>query len=111
MNDLIELSDTCVQSLVERVLLHLNRALNLLQASAEFMEYSPHLVGKHIYQLVKERFMEPKSAPIPYRAAQNAAEHIVAIRVARLNAICNREAERANVVGDYAEGDVGLNLR
>ena len=39
-------------------------------------------------------------------AAQDAAEDVVAVVVAGLDAVGNRKRERADVVGDDTEGDV-----
>ena len=54
--------------------------------------------------------METERAAITHGAAQDAAQDVVAVGVAGLNAIGNREAQRADVVGDDAEGDVDLLL-
>ncbi len=50
--------------------------------------------------------MKAERAAVADRATQDAAEDVAAAFVARLDAVGNRETERADVVGDHAESDV-----
>ena len=68
------------------------------------------MLGEDIDELVEERLLELERAAILYGAAEDAAEGVVAVGVAGLDAVGDGEAERAQVVGDDAEGDVDLLL-
>ena len=50
--------------------------------------------------------MEAERAAVADGAAQDAAQDVVAVGVAGLDAVGDGEAQRADVVGDDAEGDV-----
>ena len=54
--------------------------------------------------------MKPKCPSVPYRATQDAAQDVIAVAVARLDAVGNGETQRPNVVGDDPEGHVHLLL-
>ena len=69
-----------------------------------------HVLRKHIHEFVEERFVEAERAAVTHGAAQDAAQNVVAVGVAGLDAVGNRKAQRADVVGDDAEGDVNLDL-
>ena len=69
-----------------------------------------HRSREHVDQLVEERLVETERAAIAHRAAQDAAQDVVAVVVAGLDAVGDGEAQRADVVGDDAEGDVDLFL-
>ena len=83
----------------------------MILLGADFREHLAHRVGEHVHQLVEERFVEAERATVAHRAAQDAAQDVVAVVVAGLDAVGDGEAERADVVGDDAEGDVGGDLR
>ena len=68
------------------------------------------MLGEDIDELVEEGFFELERAAILHGAAEDSSQRIVAIRIPRLNSIRNRERQRAQVVGDDAEGDVDLFL-
>ena len=77
---------------------------------ADFGEDVAHRVGEHVHEFVEERFVEAERAAVAHGAAQDAAQDVVAVVVAGLDAVGDGEAQRADVVGDDAEGDVGLLL-
>ena len=54
--------------------------------------------------------MKAERAAVAHGAAQDAAQDVVAVVVARLDAVGDREAQGADVVGDDAEGDVDFLL-
>jgi hypothetical protein len=54
--------------------------------------------------------VEAERASVAHGAAQDAAQNVVAVVVAGLDAVGNRKRKRADVVGDDAEGDVELDL-
>ena len=54
--------------------------------------------------------MEPERPPIPHRAAQDSAQDVIAVRIARLDAVGDGKTQRSNVVGDDPEGHVHLLL-
>ena len=82
----------------------------MLFSRADFREDATHRVGEYINEFVEERFVEAERAPVTHRPAQNAAQDIAAIGVAGLNAVGNREAQRADMVGDDAERDIERDL-
>jgi hypothetical protein len=69
-----------------------------------------HRLGQDAYQFVEEGFVETEGAAVADGATQDAAQDIVAVGIARLNAVGNGKAECADVVGDNAESDVYLLL-
>ena len=99
-----------IKGLVKRLFLSLDDFLNMLFPGADFGKYVAHRVGEHVHEFVEERFVETERTTVAHRATQDAAQDVTAPVVARLNAIGNRKAQRADVVGDDAEGDVELNL-
>ena len=54
--------------------------------------------------------MKPERAPVAHGAPQDAAQNVVAIGVPRLDAVGNRETQRADVVADDSKGGVGFFL-
>ena len=78
----------------------------MLFLCANFGEDVAHRVGEHVHEFVKERFVEPERASVANRAPKDAAQYIIAVGVAGLDAVGNRKAQGADVVGDDAEGDV-----
>ena len=48
---------------------------------------------------------EPQRAPVAHSSAQDTAQHVITPIVAGQDAIGDGKGERANVVGDDAEGD------
>ena len=54
--------------------------------------------------------MKSQCAPVTNRAAQNAAQNVAAAFVRWNDSVRDREAERADVIGDDAECDVDLFL-
>ncbi len=95
-----------IQRLIKRLLLNPDRLLHLRFARADFGEHIAHRLREHVHEFVEERFVEAERAPIPHRAAQDAAQHVVAVGVAGLDAVGNGKAQRADVVGNDAERDV-----
>ena len=80
-----------IQRLIKRLLLALDGFLRLLLAGADFGKHITHRVGEHIHEFVEERFVEAECAPVTHRAAQDAAQNVVAVVVAGLDAVGNRE--------------------
>src|SRR5579884_2756979 len=75
-----------------------------------FREDIAHGFCEHVHELVEEWFVKSERAAITNRAAQNATQNIIAVRVARLNPIRNRKAQCADVIGDHSERNVYLEL-
>ena len=69
-----------------------------------------HRASNDIDELEEKRFVKTERATVANGAAQDAAQDIAAAFVARLNAVGNREAQRADVIGDDAKRDVDLFL-
>ena len=75
-------------------------------AGADFGEDVAHRLGEDADEFVEEGFVEAECAPVADGAAEDAAEDVVAVGVAGLDAVGDGEGEGADVVGDDAEGDV-----
>jgi hypothetical protein len=54
--------------------------------------------------------VEAQRATVAHGAAQDAAQDVVAVGVARLDSVRDGERERADVIADDAEGDVDGDL-
>ena len=63
----------------------------MLLLGANFGEDVAHRGGEHVHEFVEERFVETERTAITHRAAQDAAENVVAVGVAGLDAVGNRE--------------------
>ena len=97
-----------IQRLVKRLLFALDDLLDVVLLGAEFGEDVAHGFGQDGHQLVEERFVEAEGAAVADGAAEDAAQDVVAVGVAGLDAVGDGEAQRADVVGDDAEGDISL---
>ena len=95
-----------IQRLVKRLLLGADNFLHLLFLGADFGEDVAHRVGEHVHEFVEERFVEAERAAIAHRAAQDAAKDIIPVVVARLDTVGDGKAQRADVIGNHAEGNV-----
>ena len=73
---------------------------------ADFGEDIAHRAGEDINELVEKWGAEAEGAAVADGAAQDAAEHIVPVGIAGLNAVTDGKGERADVVGDDTEGDI-----
>ena len=71
---------------------------------------SPIVRARTCDEFVEERLVKAERAAVADGAAQDAAQDVVAVGVAGLDAVGDGEAERADVVGDDAEGDVDFFL-
>ena len=101
---LIEELQASVQRFVEAGFLTQQHLFDGALAAHQLGEHATHLAGQRIHQLAQEGFFQPQGAAIAHSAAQDAAQHIVAAVVAGQNTIRNGEAQRADVVGNHAEG-------
>src|SRR6266567_8689852 len=106
----IEKHDSIVQCLIEPLLLPLDDFLNTHSFGADFREDVAHCGGQHFHQFIEERFMETKRTAIANRSAQDSAQNIVTLRVARLDPIGDCETERADMIRNHAECDIDLLL-
>ncbi len=71
-----------------------------------FREDAAHRLCQYIHELIEKGLLESQRAPVFHGTAQYAAQHIVAVAVSWLYPIGNREAQRADMVGNHAEGHV-----
>ncbi len=99
-----------IQRPVKRLLLRLERLLNKILPLLQFREDIAHVGCQNVHEFVEERLGEAERAAVFHGAAEDAAEDVVAVAVAGLDAVGDGEAERADVVGDDAEGDVDFLL-
>ena len=81
--------------------------LDVIFPGADFGENVAHGVGEDVHEFVEEWFVEAEGATVADSAAKDAAQNVVAVGVAGLDAVGNRKAERANMITDDAEGDIG----
>ena len=102
--------DAPIQRLIKRLLLPLQHFLHVLLLRADFGEDVAHRAGEDVDELVEERLVETERAAVAHGAAQDAAQDVVAVGVAGLDAVGDGEAQRADVIGDDAEGDVDFLL-
>ena len=102
--------DTPVECLVERLLLGSNSLLYDLAALLLLGENNAHRVHQHVNKLIKKRLAKPERAAVAHGAAQDAAQDVVAIGVPRLDAVGDRETQRADMVAYDTEGNVGFFL-
>ena len=99
-----------IQSPVKRLFLELQHSFDLLFLHAQLREDIRHLRSEDIDELVEEGLFELERAAILHGAAENAAEGVVAVAIAGLDAVGDGEAEGAQMIRDDAEGDVDLFL-
>ena len=102
----LEKRDAAVECAVEILLLALDDAGDLHLLLDEFGKHAAHPPDQPGNELVKERRVEPERPSVAHRTAQDAAQDVMAFRVAGHDAVGDGEAERAQVVGDNAEGHV-----
>ena len=102
----VEKLDTPIERFVEGFLFELQDILDVFLLGADFRENIAHRAGEDIDELVEEWGAEAERTAVADGAAEDAAEHIVPVGVARLNAVADGKGERADVVGDDAEGDI-----
>ena len=105
-----EEGDTLVERAVEGLFLDADDVGDHRTAGADLREDVAHRVGEHADELVEEAVLQAERAAVADRAAQDAAEDVVTVGVAGLDAVCDGERKRADVVGDDAEGHVVLLL-
>ena len=99
-----------IQGFVEGLLLHADDFLDVLLFLANLRKNIAHRLRQHSDQLVEERIVKAQRAAVSHGAAQNPAQHIIPVGVARQNAVGNGKAQRADMIGDDAKGDVDLLL-
>ena len=102
--------DAAVEGLVERLLLGLDRLPDDVATLFQLGKNTAHRLHQHINELVKKRLLESKRTAVTHCPTQDAAQDVVAIGVARQNAISDREAQRTDVITNDAERHVDLFL-
>ena len=105
----LKLDNTRLQGLEERSLLFGNNFLYQNLLGFEFRELRAHLRHEVFHQRVDEGLVEAEeSVAIADGAAQDAADDIARARVGGQLPVGDGETHGAQVVGHYAERDVGL---
>ena len=107
----VEQLDAGVERLLKRLLFPPQHILDVLLLFPNLGKNIAHRSSKNIHELVEERRAESQGASVANRSAQNPAEHVVAVGVPRLDAICDRKAKRADMIGNNAESHIGGLLR
>ena len=69
-----------------------------------------HGLREHSGELVEERLVETERPPVAHGAAQDAAQHVVAVVVSGRDAVGHGETQCPRVVGEDAESDVDFFL-
>ncbi len=105
-----EEADSAIERAVEGIFLGLEGGLDGVLAGAEFGKDIPELPCDDLDEFVEEWFGESEGAAVADGAAEDAAEDVMAVVVAGQDAIGDGKAERADVVGDDAEGDIDFFL-
>ncbi len=96
--------------MIKRDFLSLNYLLYRLSLFGNLRENITHGVSYDIYQLIEERFGEADGSAIANRSPKDSPQHVVAIRVAWEDTICNGKAERPDMVSDDPEGNIRFHL-
>jgi len=107
----VEQFNAAIQRFIERLFLNANDILDVLFPGADFRKNVAHRFGQHIHKFVKERLVKTERTAIAHGAAEDAAQDIIAVRVAGLNAVGNGKAQSTDMVGNDAEGHVDGELR
>src|SRR5438132_4790772 len=95
---------------VECFLFATNCFFDLRVFRADFGKNVAHCLRDDIDKFEEEWFVKAERATVADRATQNAPQNITTALVRRDDSICDREAQRANVIGDYAKRDVDFFL-
>ena len=100
---------TLFESTEERVFLFLHHTSDELALCRKFRISLSHLLYEHRHELVEERFfLSEERVGIAYCTAQDAADDISGLGIARQLTVGDGERHGAQVVGAYAHGHVGL---
>ena len=78
---LLKQLNTAIERFVKRLFLQLDHVLDMLLLGADFGEDVAHRGGEHVHEFVEEWFVETQRAAIAHRAAQDAAQNVVAVGV------------------------------
>src|ERR1700679_3680076 len=84
------------QSPEKTFLLLPQRFLDVFGLRDDFGKNLAHGRAKNEDQRAEKRLLQAEVAAVAHRAAENAAQHVTAALVARLDAVGDGEAERAN---------------
>ena len=102
--------DPFIERLVEGFFLALQHFLDVRLSFAQLGKDIAHRAGEDVDQLDRRTARESLASGRSARRGAGCGAGRSCVRVARLDAVGDREAERADVVGDDAEGDVDLFL-
>src|SRR5206468_13100318 len=106
----LEEFDASVERLVKCFLFAANGFLDCFLFRADFGEDIAHRLCDHNDKLEEKRFVKTKRAAVTNGATKNTTQNVSAAFVRRNDSIRNRKRERADVIGDHAEGDVDFLL-
>ena len=94
-----------VQRLIKTGLFTVQNLLHGSGAGGQFREHLSEGLHQRIHQFRQKRLGKAQAAPIAHGTAQNAAQHVITAIVARQNAVRNGKTERAQMIGNHAEGN------
>ena len=90
-DDFLEDGEPGVERLVEGLFLDADGLAHGFAAGTDFRERVAHRVGEHVDELVEEGFAEAERAAVAHGAPQDAPQHVVAVAVARRDAVGDGE--------------------
>ena len=106
----LEQVDAAVEGLVEGLLLGTDGVRDEVAPLPDLRENIAHRLHQHIHELVKKRFLKTESTPVAHRPTQDASQHVVAVGVARDDAVRDGKTQRPNVIPDHAKRHVDFLL-
>ena len=105
-NFVFEQCDSLIERLIETFFFAMQRFSDHGLFGAQFWKDIAHRARENVNQFVKEGLVKPKRPSVANSATQDAAKDVTATFVARLDAVGDRETQRADVIGDDAKRDV-----
>ena len=106
----LEKCETLVKGPIERFLLGLEHPGDVSLFGRQLGKHPTHGTGQYSHELVKERLVKPERASVAHRAAQDAAQDVVAVAVAGIDPIGHGEGKGPRMVGNDPESDVDFFL-
>ena len=105
-----EQGDSLVQRAVESFLFALEDLFDVGLLRAQLGKDIAHGLRKNAGKFVEKRLMESERATVAHGAAQDAAQDVIAVAVARRDAVGHGKAQGSRMVGNDAESDVDFLL-
>ena len=97
-----------INGLVEPLFLGADDLLDVIGVFFQFGIAGLVFMDNGIHQFGQERTVDAQHPAMAGSAAQQTAQHIAAALIRRQNAVADHKGGGTNVVGDHADGDIGL---